>query len=97
MSLSKEALDNKPKKPLNAYFAFRLQKANEYKDVEKKGEKIKNDWENLDPKVKDKMQGKFHTELAQYKIDYENWAKKYDVQKDDVRKSKSKPKESGKV
>jgi hypothetical protein len=50
MSLSKEATENMPKKPLGVYFAFRMDKLNKYKDESKKNDKVKQDWENIDPK-----------------------------------------------
>ena len=44
--------DEKPKKPLNAYFKFRSEKWPTYGDVEGKKDLFKKDWENIDPKYK---------------------------------------------
>lgn len=48
MTLSKEAEEHKPKKPLNAYFKFRTDKLNEMKDDPDRSDKVKGMWENLD-------------------------------------------------
>jgi len=45
-----------PKKPLNAYITFRTEKLVLYKDVEDRGKKIKYDWENIDPRLKQEME-----------------------------------------
>ena len=50
--MTEECMKNKPKKPLNAYFKFRGDKMKQYKDEEGRVDKVKNDWENLDEKVK---------------------------------------------
>jgi len=60
MRLSKEAAENKPKKPLNVYFKFRSEKLALYKDEEGKVKKANKDWENIDPKLKEQMESKFH-------------------------------------
>jgi ferredoxin-NADP reductase len=53
MSLSKEAKDNKPKKPVNTYYVFRKEKLIAYKDDNDKLEKIKAEWDALDTSKKE--------------------------------------------
>lgn len=94
MTLSKEAEDNKPKKPLNAYFKFRGEKLIEFKDESDRTAKIKAEWEGLDPKVKTEMDDEYKDELEKYKRDIEAWRNKYDVSDAEMkRKSKKKREE----
>ena len=58
--MSKEAIEHRPKKPINAYFTFRTEKSVLYKDVKDKDKKIKYDWENIDLKLKQEMESKYH-------------------------------------
>jgi len=60
MSLSKEAVDNKPKKPANAYFTFRAEKLALYKDDENRIQKAQQDWASIHPKLKKQMESKYH-------------------------------------
>lgn len=53
MPISKEAEQNKPHKPLNAYFKFRTEKLNEMKDDPDRVQKAKNLWEEMDEKSKE--------------------------------------------
>ena len=55
MSLSAEAEKNKPKKPLNGYFKFRMQKLIEFKGSENRTELVKEAWEKIDPAEKAKL------------------------------------------
>jgi len=59
MSLSKEAISHKPKKPLNAYFTFRVEWFASYKDEENKMKKIKQDWKDIDPKLKQEIESEY--------------------------------------
>jgi hypothetical protein len=45
---------NKPKRPMNAYFAFRMQFLEKEKGLDKveKEKKLKEAWTNIDPKLK---------------------------------------------
>ncbi len=88
--ITEECLKNKPKKPLNAYFKFRQDKMKLYKDEEGRNEKAKNDWENIDEKVKETMDKQYKEELEQYKVDFENWKKKFKLTDDDVKNMKEK-------
>jgi hypothetical protein len=97
MSLSKEAMDNKPKKPLVPYYVFKNEKMAAYKDDDKKAEKIKAEWNAIDPKKKENIQEQYKAELEQYKVDFEKWNKKYDVKKDNGKKDKIQPKEEEKT
>jgi len=60
MRLSKEAINNKPKKPLSPYLAFRNEKMATYKDDSNKTEKIKADWTNLDNIIMADMYEKYY-------------------------------------
>lgn len=88
--ISEDCLKNKPKKPLNAYFKFRQDKMKQYKDEEGRGDKVKSDWENLDPKLKDAMDKEYKEELEKYKVDVDSWKKKYKLSDDDVKNMKEK-------
>lgn len=47
----------RPKKPLNAYFKFRTERLEHYgKDDKDRVEKCKKDWENIDPKLKTRLE-----------------------------------------
>ena len=51
MALSQKAKEEKPKRPLSAYFRFRGKKLKEYgDDVENKVKQLKHDWENISEK-----------------------------------------------
>jgi hypothetical protein len=54
-NISKEALSNRPKRPLSGYFKFRMEKLVEYKDDDDKIRKIKIGWNKLDEKEKEKL------------------------------------------
>lgn len=53
MTLSAEAEQNRPKKPLTAYFRFRGEKLAEFKDKDDKNQLAKDAWDNIDPKMKE--------------------------------------------
>lgn len=52
MQLSNEAEKNKPRKPLNAYFQFRIDKLIELKDDPDKVNKVKKLWNELNESQK---------------------------------------------
>lgn len=78
MSLNKEAMDNKPQKPLGPYLTFKQQKKAAYQDDPKRAEKIKAEWDGLDVKQKEAMQQQYNTQMEKYKVDLQKWKQKYD-------------------
>jgi hypothetical protein len=69
MVLSQEALANKPKRPLNAYFAFRTDRLKEMKDDPDRVQKAKDDWTSIDEKTKRNYEEKFHQEMEDWKVE----------------------------
>lgn len=74
-----------PKKPLNAYFKYRQEKLVQFKDDEDKVAKCKKAWNQLDEKVKEKMEKKYKEELEEYKEALEKWKKKFGLDTEDLR------------
>lgn len=84
-------MTEKPKRPQNAYFKFRAIKFKEYGDIDGKTEKFKQDWENIDAKLKEKLENEYKDAMEAWKKENETWEKKNG--KDEKSKaSKSKPK-----
>ena len=50
MALSKEAKENKPKKPLNSYMFFSTRRFKELGDTENKREVVKKEWDEMSEK-----------------------------------------------
>lgn len=96
MSISQEALKQKPKKPLNGYFKFRGEKLKELKEQENRVALVKEEWENLDPKIRAKMDLDYKADIEQWKNDIEAWEKKFGITKEDKKRSKSKERSSPK-
>jgi uncharacterized protein YdcH (DUF465 family) len=67
----------RPKRPLNAYFKFRSEKIVQYKDEENRVQKIKSDWNNIDPKVKERMDAEYKSEMEKWKEENAKYEKKY--------------------
>jgi hypothetical protein len=62
-----------PKRPMNGYFKFAVQKR-----VEKMPAKqIKSEWDNLDQKQKDDMATVFKADMEKYSKEKDAWEKQY--------------------
>lgn len=57
-----------PKKPLNAYMVFRKDKLEEYKNNPNKKKNLKDEWEIMDPKLKEQMNAQYKEEMKAWKI-----------------------------
>lgn len=68
MQFSNEAEKNKPRKPLNAYFQFRIDKLTELKDDHDKINKVKKLWNELNESQKQELQNKYYQELEEFKV-----------------------------
>lgn len=73
-----------PKKPLNAYFQFRAEKLIEYKDDEKRTEKVKKEWDGMSEAERGKLDAAYKLELENYKKDFAEWKEKYSVSDKDL-------------
>lgn len=51
--MTKESDKDRPKKPLNYYFQFRMEKMAKYKGLPDAKDKLKADWENVPEAVKE--------------------------------------------
>lgn len=93
MALSEEALENKPKKPTNAYFLFMARLRNEQKGI--KVSEIKDQYAALTSDEKEKLNGELKKAQEKFETDFADWKKKYKVTDEDLKnnkKSKSKAK-----
>lgn len=52
---NESAIKAMPKKPLNAYFNFRTEKLHEYRNDEKRSDRVKKEWDGLSETVKTKL------------------------------------------
>jgi hypothetical protein len=77
--IPEEALQARPKKPLNAYFLFRAAKVEELKDNPNKNQLIKQSWEQLDVETRAGMEANYRQDLEKYKIDHDEWMRAYSL------------------
>ena len=94
MPLSKEAEEQKPKKPLNAYMRFRNNRMKELGDAEGKNNTVKQEWENMKPEELDKIKKQVDNELIDYEKKLKEWKKKFNIQEEDEKRKKSKERKS---
>lgn len=66
-----------PKRPLNVYFRFRKEKMDEYKEDPSRAQKIKDEWNALDPKTKGEMEQKYKENIQVWKTQMEDYTQKY--------------------
>ncbi len=89
--LSEEAKQNKPKKPAPALFRFRAAKINDLPEGQRTAKNAKELWDAADEETREEYENEYKKEYEQYKVDIEEWKKKYHVEKV-PRSSKSKAK-----
>lgn len=63
-----EAEKNKPKLPQNAFFKFRNERTKNYVDCPNKKDRIKVEWDHIEPDVKKRLEKEFQKELEVYKV-----------------------------
>lgn len=89
---SRTSEKDKPTRPLNGYFRYRIERLKEMPDDDKnRSKKIKIEWDELDQKEKDKLAKTYENEMAEYKEEMEKWEKKHGI-----KKSKSKKRSASK-
>ena len=94
MGLSKEAEEEKPKRPQNAYFKFRIERLKELEGEEDRGKKVKEEWENIDEDEKARLESEYKDAMDEWKIQMKDWKEKYGIEDDDKRKKSKKKVES---
>jgi hypothetical protein len=95
---NRDIADECPKRPQNAYFRFLAENRESVKG-EGFREKLKELWENFDPKIKAEYEQEYKEQMEQYKKDMEAWKSKggkIEKKEKSVNKQISKPeKEKG--
>jgi hypothetical protein len=81
--VSESALKSIPKKPLNAYFKFRGERLIHYAGDEDRVKKVKDEWESMDEKVKEKLDAEYKESLEDYKKELAAWKSKNGVDEED--------------
>ena len=92
--ISEEAEKHRPKRPLNSYMRYRQERLAHYKGTEGANKKAQEDWNNIDPALKTKMDAEFEAEKEQYKLDHEAWMKKFKLTEDDLKEERSEKRET---
>ena len=92
MVLSKEAEQNRPRRPLNAYFTYRINKLKELADDSDRNDKIKKMWIDIDPKLKDNLEKQYKNDILTFDDRQQAWKRKFKVSDEDMIKKSNKNK-----
>ena len=88
---TRSAEKDKPKRPLNGYFRFRVERLKTYdEDDNNKSKKVKIEWDELTQDEKEKYNKAYRKEKEAYDEEMAEWNKRHGI------KSKSKKKEDKK-
>jgi hypothetical protein len=87
MNIRKPNLE-RPKRPVSSYFKFRFERLALYKDKTYREQKqlIKREWNDMDPKIKEKLGKECQAEMEDWKVKINAWVERND--KDERQKDK---------